>query len=282
MSVWLCVRWLRVCECVDLSTNLQTHFFLSGSVSVHWWVCSLETGRSQLCQFDQYWHCVSVLCVGVSEWVCVPALLHTCIFAIVWLITLGFCVNRTEILVSVALSMCVCVYSVCVSVCDSSVSVCAVWMHGCPIQTFIFIHPVQAEFGCFSTFSQVWSISRSHSVITDPTCDIHFVYMCVYLSIPACLSLLSSCGIKCVCLYAVCVCLCAAPATGGPSSGEGQAGHDGWTQCHYRGESPPFILTTQTHTHTPARIGIATEDLPTNLADESQLIKFFSHWSINR
>lgn len=101
-------------ECVDCAdTNLQTPSFLSLSVSVHWWVRCLETARSQLCQFDQYWHCVS-LCVGVR-------CRHTCMFEFVRLITLGFCANRAELLVSVALAVCV---WMCAYLCTCLATVC--------------------------------------------------------------------------------------------------------------------------------------------------------------
>lgn len=128
-----------------VNTNLQTpSFFLSPSVSVHW-VRYLETARSQLCQFDQYWHCVYSVCR------CATAA-HTCMFEFVRLITLGFCSNRAEVFVSLALGVCECarisvrVWLQCVRFrfLWRSLNVCVVWMHGCSIQTILFALPVPA------------------------------------------------------------------------------------------------------------------------------------------
>lgn len=118
--------------------------FSSPSVSVHW-VRYLETARSQLCQFDQYWHCVYSVCR------CAAAA-HTCMFEFVRLITLGFCSNRAEIFVSLALGVCECarisvrVWLQCARVrfLWRSLNVCVVWMHGCSIQTVLFALPVPA------------------------------------------------------------------------------------------------------------------------------------------
>lgn len=119
MSVWfllyicVCVEGF-LCRCVHcVNTNLQTpSFFLSPSVSVHW-VRYLETARSQLCQFDQYWHCVYSVCR------CATAA-HTCMFEFVRLITLGFCSNRAEVFVSLALGVCECA-----RICTCLATVCA-------------------------------------------------------------------------------------------------------------------------------------------------------------
>lgn len=101
LYICVCVEGF-LCRCVHcVNTNLQTpSFFLSPSVSVHW-VRYLETARSQLCQFDQYWHCVYSVCR------CATAA-HTCMFEFVRLITLGFCSNRAEVFVSLALGVCEC------------------------------------------------------------------------------------------------------------------------------------------------------------------------------